>query len=78
MKSWYTLSEEEVLKELQTDRETGLSEAESAARLEKYGANELEGHKQESMLVRVLGQLSLNSAIPCGDCAERGKSDLGF
>ena len=57
MKSWYTLSEEEVLKELQTDRETGLSEAESAARLEKYGANELEGHKQESMLVRVLGQL---------------------
>ena len=57
MKSWYSLTEEEVLKELQTDRETGLSEAESAARLEKYGANELEGHKQESMLVRVLGQL---------------------
>src|SRR5699024_3343142 len=56
-KSWYSLTEEEVLKELQTDRETGLSEAESAARLEKYGANELEGHKQESMLVRVLGQL---------------------
>ena len=57
MKSWYSLTEEKVLKELQTDRETGLSEAESAARLEKYGANELEGHKQESMLVRVLGQL---------------------
>ena len=57
MKSWYTLSEEEVLKELQTDRETGLSGAESAARLEKYGPNELEGHKQESMIKRILGQL---------------------
>lgn len=57
MKSWYHLSEEEVLNELQTNQKNGLTEEESAARLEKYGPNELEGHKRESMLKRILGQL---------------------
>ena len=57
MKSWYTLSEEEVLSQLGTDRAAGLSQSESAQRLERYGPNELEGHKKESMLKRVLDQL---------------------
>ena len=57
MKSWYHLSEEEVLNELQTNQKNGLTEEESAAQLEKYGPNELEGHKRESMLKRILGQL---------------------
>ena len=57
MKAWHMLPEEEVLKELSTNPKTGLSEAESGSRLEKYGPNELEGHKQESMIMRILGQL---------------------
>ena len=57
MKAWHTLSEEEVLKELQTDRTAGLSEQESKARLEQYGPNRLEGAKKENMVVRFLNQM---------------------
>lgn len=57
MKTWHHLTQDEVLKELGADPKAGLSAQEGKARLEKYGPNELEGHKQDSMLKRVLDQL---------------------
>ncbi len=57
MKQWYSLTEEETLRELDSDRERGLSGAESASRLERYGPNQLETQEQETMLQRLLDQL---------------------
>ena len=57
MKTWHHLTQDEVLKELGADPKAGLSAQEGKARLEKYGPNELEGHKQDSMLKRILDQL---------------------
>jgi Ca2+-transporting ATPase len=41
MSAWYQLPTEEALQQLETHPENGLSEAEAAQRLEKYGTNEL-------------------------------------
>ena len=41
MNAWHTEETENVITELQSDRENGLSDAEVQARLEKYGPNEL-------------------------------------
>ena len=38
---WHTKSVEDVIKELDTDIKSGISEKESAERIEKYGYNEL-------------------------------------
>lgn len=38
---WWTISADEALRQLATDGERGLSDAESSARLEKFGRNEL-------------------------------------
>src|SRR5512139_1368249 len=46
-KKWYTLSSEQVAKELGVDPAKGLSKAEAASRLQKYGRNELAGKKKE-------------------------------
>lgn len=54
---WYHQTENEVLKELKTDSERGLTDEEAGTRLTKYGCNELQGREEESMLKRVLEQL---------------------
>ena len=46
-KKWYTLSSEQVARELGVDPAKGLSKAEAASRLQKYGRNELAGKKKE-------------------------------
>jgi P-type Ca2+ transporter type 2C len=46
-KKWYTLPSEQVAKELGVDPAKGLSKAEAASRLQKYGRNELAGKKKE-------------------------------
>ncbi len=57
MKVWHTLTEQEVLNELQTNAATGLSAQEGEARLDKYGANELEAAEKESIVKKFLAQM---------------------
>jgi Ca2+-transporting ATPase len=45
--TWYALPREEVVKELGVERESGLSAAEAATRLEKYGPNKFAEAKPE-------------------------------
>jgi Ca2+-transporting ATPase len=45
---WYNKSKEEVLAEFGADEIHGLSEQEAAARLEKYGKNELEAQAKKA------------------------------
>jgi Ca2+-transporting ATPase len=45
--NWFTMSSEAVAKELGVDPAKGLSKTEAAARLQKYGRNELAGKKKE-------------------------------
>ena len=47
-KNWYNQSTEEVLKNLSTTKERGLSEEEAKKRLEEYGENALEAEKKKS------------------------------
>ena len=46
-KKWFTLTPEQVAKELQVDPAKGLSSAEAKQRAQKYGRNELAGKKKE-------------------------------
>lgn len=48
---------EEVLKNQEVDRNLGLTEAEAARRLEKYGENKLEEGKKKTLLARFVDQL---------------------
>jgi P-type Ca2+ transporter type 2C len=54
---WFTKPTEEVLNELGTDRERGLTAGQADERLSKYGPNALEGAKKESLAMRFLEQL---------------------
>jgi len=56
MQKTYTLSTDEVLKNLGVD-EKGLSEAQARERLEKYGPNKLQEGKKPTMLQRFIAQL---------------------
>ncbi len=47
---------ERVVETLETDMSSGLSEAEAALRLERFGHNELEGEKGTPFIVKLLGQ----------------------
>lgn len=47
-KNWYNQSTEEVLKNLSTTKERGLTEEEAKKRLEEYGENALEAEKKKS------------------------------
>ena len=47
-KNWYNKSPDEVLKDLSTTREKGLSQEEAKTRLEKYGENALAAEKKKS------------------------------
>lgn len=54
---YHSQSKDEVLKGLGTNAESGLSEAEAAARIAKYGENKLAEKKKKSMFARFLEQL---------------------
>ena len=56
--AWHTLQSDEVLKKLQTPSETGLSAAEAAERLAKFGPNQLAEKPQPSFFRLVLDQLN--------------------
>ena len=55
---WYMKSQNEVLSELETDLEKGLTEAQVQERLEKYGPNSLKEEKKRSLFSRVLAQFA--------------------
>lgn len=55
---WYNGSTEEILGRLDSDKNSGLSEQEALKRREKYGANELEHKKKDSLLMRFLAQFN--------------------
>lgn len=57
MKLWHHLTEEEVLAELSTNQEIGLSSKEAECRLERYGFNRLQETKKDSLFKRLLNQL---------------------
>jgi len=54
--TWYRLSAADVARQLQVEPAAGLSAAEAAARLQKYGPNQLAGKKKESGLQAFLRQ----------------------
>ncbi|GAB3200929.1 Ca2+-transporting ATPase [Pontibacter aydingkolensis] len=55
-KSWHSLSTDKVKEALDVPAEKGLSSAEAAARLEKYGRNELTPRQQQNAFIRFLLQ----------------------
>ncbi|BDF69136.1 ATPase [Oscillospiraceae bacterium] len=57
MGAWHSMGAGQVLEALESDRKRGLTPAQAGERLERYGRNELEGHRKQSLLLRVLGQL---------------------
>lgn len=54
----HSLSIEDVLEQLKTDQETGLTEKESKKRLESYGSNQLEEHEKKSLFQIFIDQIS--------------------
>lgn len=54
---WFSKSIEEVLKEINVDAFSGLSEEEAKARLEKYGANQLISKKKKNIFQLFVAQL---------------------
>ncbi len=54
---YHQLEKETVIKELETDISSGLSQKEVNIRIEKYGLNELEKPKQRSLLLKFFDQL---------------------
>jgi len=54
---WFSKSNEDVLRELDVDFNTGLSESEVAERTEKYGQNKLKGKPKKSLFILFLSQL---------------------
>jgi cation-transporting P-type ATPase F len=55
---WHHLSVKEVIQQLDTNLETGLTSAVTAKRREHFGANELKGKPATSPLLRFLGQFN--------------------
>ena len=58
MDRWYNLEADEVIAQLQTDGEQGLSEEEATRRLAEYGPNELEERGRESPLAILARQFT--------------------
>jgi Ca2+-transporting ATPase len=58
IKTYYTLSVEEVIDDLGTDAKKGLTEEEAAKRLLQYGKNEVQDKDQKSILRTLLEQFS--------------------
>ena len=57
MANWHGQSAAQVLTELESSRERGLSRGEAEARLTRYGPNRLEQTRKKSLPLRLLGQL---------------------
>ncbi len=55
---WYALQPDEILKQLATPPETGLSSEEAARRLQQYGPNQLVEAPKPSFLILLWGQLN--------------------
>ena len=55
---WHTLSTKEVEKKTKTSIVQGLSEKQIQERVEKYGKNELEEKKKDSIIIRFLKQFN--------------------
>lgn len=55
---WYQKRNEDVLQELSTSQESGLSSKEAKERLEKFGFNELKEEDKKSFLVKIIAQFS--------------------
>jgi len=58
MTDWYNLEADEVLAQLRTDRQRGLSEEEAARRLAEYGPNELEERERRHPLAILAAQFA--------------------
>lgn len=58
MEKWHVMSSEETIASLNTDIESGLTEAEVIQRLEKYGNNELEEAPRATFLERFIAQFN--------------------
>ncbi len=54
---WFSKSIEDVLKEINVDASSGLSEDEAKVRLEKYGANQLQSKKKKNIFQLFVAQL---------------------
>lgn len=54
---WFSKSQQEVLKELQVNQETGLTTEEVKARIERYGYNKLKGKPKKSLISLFFAQL---------------------
>ncbi len=57
MSNWHNKTPEQILIELETSRERGLSSEQAAQRLEQLGPNALEQHTRDSLPKRLLAQL---------------------
>lgn len=57
MNSWFAKTSAEVLSELDSDQEKGLTSQEAKKRLDQYGPNALEAGKKDSIVVRFLKQM---------------------
>jgi magnesium-transporting ATPase (P-type) len=58
---WHTMTKEDVLKEMGLNpniRRTGLTAAEAAARLEKYGENQMTAEEKETLLQKIWKQIN--------------------
>ncbi len=55
---WYQRSEKELISELTTDVENGLTSAEVESRLAKYGHNELKEEEKKGLLSKIIAQFS--------------------
>src|SRR5262249_8273165 len=56
--AWHTISADEVVKWLATNREKGLDPAEASRRLQKYGPNRLPEGKKRGAFMRFLAQFN--------------------
>jgi len=57
MSRWFTKDRGEVVRELQSREDRGLSAQEAALRIEQYGRNQLESAKREGILRRFIAQM---------------------
>jgi len=55
---WYKKSKEEVVSQLSTSTDKGLSNEEAQKRLEKYGPNALKEEGKQSMLSKIIAQFN--------------------
>jgi len=58
LKEWYSKSKEEILSELNTNLNSGLTKNEVNLRLEKYGSNDLKEEDKKSFFSKIVAQFS--------------------